>query len=122
MGFGEPLARGNKDGSEAWCPGGLQGEAEVFEAEPHGADDAVLLDEYDLIDDFRHRMRQHPVQQYCYVTGTVDFVLVVVARDLEEFERFTREALMDHPNVRSFTTFVAMDRIKSGSARPLDEG
>ncbi|BBI53741.1 hypothetical protein HORIV_61620 [Vreelandella olivaria] len=53
------------------------------------------------------------------MTGNLDFVLVVVTRTLQEYEDFTREALMEHPNVRSFTTLVSMDAVKLGYALPL---
>lgn len=72
------------------------------------------------VDEFKQRMRDHPnVQQCYYVTGSMDFVLVAVTRTLQEYEDFTREALMEYSNVRSFTTMVAMDSVKSGYALPL---
>lgn len=72
------------------------------------------------VDEFKQRMREHPnVQQCYYVTGSQDFVLVVVARSLQEYEEFTREALMEHANVRSFTTLVSMDTVKAGYALPV---
>ena len=44
---------------------------------------------------------------------------VVATRDLAEYEAFTREAFMNNRNVVSFTTYVVMDAVKSGSALPL---
>lgn len=72
------------------------------------------------VDEFKQRMREHPnVQQCYYVTGRLDFVLVVVTRTLQEYEDFTRETLMEHSNVRSFTTLVSMDTVKAGYSLPL---
>ena len=74
------------------------------------------------VDEFKRQMRDHPnVQQCYYVTGSLDFVLVVVTRSLQEYEDFTREALMEHSNVRSFTTLVSMDTVKAGYALPLSD-
>lgn len=70
---------------------------------------------------FKARMLACPqVQQCWYVTGQADFVLVVLVPDMEAYEAFTREHLLDDANVRSFTTHVAMDRVKSGVSVPLD--
>lgn len=58
-------------------------------------------------------MRQCPEMQPCYyVTGEVDFVLLVVARDMAAYERLTREQLHADDNVRRFTKEVAMERCK----------
>jgi DNA-binding Lrp family transcriptional regulator len=66
---------------------------------------------------FKRRMAALPeVQQCYYVTGETDFILVVLAADLAAYEAFTRRALLDDDNVRSFTTHVALDRVKTGVA------
>lgn len=70
---------------------------------------------------FKARMLACPqVQQCWYVTGQADFVLVVLVPDMEAYEAFTREHLLDDANVRSFTTHVVMDRVKSGVSVPLN--
>lgn len=70
---------------------------------------------------FKQKMRRHRQVQQCYsVTGDVDFMLVVLARDIQDFETFARGALYDDANVRSFTTFVSLDRVKVGLATPID--
>ncbi len=54
--------------------------------------------------------------QQCYeVTGeAADFMLVVVVESLEAYHAFTRRHLLDDPNVRSFTTHVVLERVKTG--------
>ena len=75
------------------------------------------------IDRFKDRVQRFPqVQQCYYVTGQADFILVVLARDMADYEAFTREALLTDPNVKSFTTHVGLDRVKVGSAVPIDGG
>jgi len=70
---------------------------------------------------FQERICACPeVQQCYYVTGQHDFVLVVLAPDLAEYEAFTRRALLGDANVRAFTTSVALARAKVGLAVPLD--
>ena len=64
---------------------------------------------------FKRRMAALPeVQQCYYVTGETDFILVVLAADMEAYEAFTRRALLDDDNVRSFTTHVVLERVKTG--------
>jgi DNA-binding Lrp family transcriptional regulator len=53
--------------------------------------------------------------QQCYkVTGTSDFVLIVVVRDMAAYEALTRGACFTDPNVRRFTTQVVLSRTKVG--------
>jgi DNA-binding Lrp family transcriptional regulator len=63
------------------------------------------------IDAFRRKVAAEPqVQQGYYVTGEGDFVLVAVARDMDDFEALTRRLFFEDPNVRRFRTSVAMGR------------
>jgi Lrp/AsnC family transcriptional regulator, leucine-responsive regulatory protein len=69
---------------------------------------------------FKRRMIARPeVQQCYYVTGQADFMLIVIAASMEAYEAFTREALLDDANVKSFITHVALDRVKTGTALPI---
>ena len=80
----------------------------------------VEYERVEHLDSFKKLMLKHPnVQQCYYVTGEIDFILVVATRDLAQYEAFTREAFMNNRNVVSFTTYVVMDTVKSGSALPL---
>ena len=74
----------------------------------------------DMLDAFRRAAREDAnVQQCYYVTGSTDFVLVVTARDMADFELFTRRLLFDNANVRRFTTNVVLSRDKVGVSLPL---
>ena len=74
----------------------------------------------DMLDAFRKAASADPnVQQCYYVTGPMDFILVVLARDMADFEAFTRRVLFDNPNIRRFTTNVVMSRDKVGHTVPL---
>ncbi|GGF09035.1 ArsR family transcriptional regulator [Aliidongia dinghuensis] len=74
----------------------------------------------DMLDAFRRAARADPnVQQCYYVTGAADFILIVTARDMADFEAFTRRLLFDNPNIRRFTTNVVLSRDKVGSVVPV---
>lgn len=76
----------------------------------------------DLVDVFKREMkRREDVQQCYYVTGSADFILVVTAFDMEEYEKFTREVFFDNTNVRNFQTNVVMDAVKVGLMVPVEE-
>ncbi|MEM6636526.1 MAG: Lrp/AsnC family transcriptional regulator [Pseudomonadota bacterium] len=71
----------------------------------------------DEIDSLKTTLGAAPeVQQCFYVTGEVDFMLVLVVESMAAYEDFTRRMFMANGNIRKFRTFVAMDTIKSGSA------
>jgi Lrp/AsnC family leucine-responsive transcriptional regulator len=70
---------------------------------------------------FKKAMARHRQVQQCYsVTGEVDFMLVVLARDMQDFEAFANSELYGDSNVKSFTTFVCLERVKVGASVPLD--
>lgn len=74
----------------------------------------------DVIDRFRAQMREdEDVQQCYYVTGAFDFVLIVHARDMSDYEAFTSRTMFENADIRRFTTMVAMDRVKVGLTVPL---
>ncbi len=74
----------------------------------------------DLLDEFKKEMKNNPsVQQCYYVTGTADFILLVTARDMEDYDRFTRAVFFDNPNIRNFQTNVVMDSVKVGLSVPV---
>jgi len=73
----------------------------------------------DVVDAFKRSMRQAPeVMQCYYVTGAADFVLVLTADDMADYEAFTRRYLFER-NVRRFETMAVMDRVKIGTAIPM---
>ncbi len=59
------------------------------------------------------------VQQAFYVTGEVDFVVVVIAPDAARYEALMARLLADNPQVRRYATQVAMGVLKRGLALPV---
>ncbi|WP_319545936.1 Lrp/AsnC family transcriptional regulator [Ruegeria conchae] len=67
------------------------------------------------IDEIKRSFQEAPeIQQCYYVTGEVDFVLIVIVGDMSEYEDLTHRLFFPNDNIRKFRTFVAMDRTKSG--------
>lgn len=65
------------------------------------------------LDAVKARFLACPHILHCYyVTGEVDFILIMALRDMLEYERLTRELFFKGGNVKSFKTFVAMTRVK----------
>jgi DNA-binding Lrp family transcriptional regulator len=70
---------------------------------------------------FKQRIVRNREVQQCYsVTGDLDYVLVVLTRDMRDFESFAERELYADPNIKGFTTFVALDRVKTGASVPID--
>lgn len=65
----------------------------------------------DQLDAFRRKAKADPsVQQCYYVTGEGDFILIITAADMDDFEAITRRIFFDDPNIRRFKTSVVMQR------------
>ena len=60
------------------------------------------------------------IQEIFYVTGTADFILVVTAPDIEAYDAFMSRLVAENPNVRRFTTNVALGVGKRSLAIPID--
>lgn len=56
----------------------------------------------------------------CYVTlGTTDFILRIVAEDINAYERFFFEQLSRVPGIQEINSMVALSEIKATTALPL---
>lgn len=74
----------------------------------------------DILDAFRRKANADAnVQQCYYVTGEADFFLVVVARDMDDFERIAGRLFQQDANVRRFRTSVVMGQSKVGLSVPV---
>ncbi|MBO9713753.1 Lrp/AsnC family transcriptional regulator [Sphingomonas sp.] len=80
----------------------------------------VERDRPELLARLRSWMSDEPrIQEYFYVTGTTDFILVVVAKDVEDYDALMSSLVTDNPNVRKFTTNVVLSSGKRSLALPL---
>ena len=73
------------------------------------------------LDRFKSAMRAAPeVMQCYYVTGNADFFLILSARDMADYEDFTRRHFFAEDNVLRFRTSAVMDRVKTSFAIPVE--
>lgn len=78
-------------------------------------------DKIELIDEIKSSFENTPqVQQCYYVTGEVDFVLMMVVKSMKEYETLTRELFFSNTNIKRFKTFVNMHTVKTGLQIPID--
>jgi Lrp/AsnC family leucine-responsive transcriptional regulator len=69
---------------------------------------------------FKSKVKKSPrVQQCYYVTGEVDFILIVTAKDMEDFDQFTQQMFFADSDVLHFKTSVVMERTKVSLALSL---
>jgi Lrp/AsnC family leucine-responsive transcriptional regulator len=74
----------------------------------------------DIVDRFKRAIRKMPeVMSGFYVTGQTDFVLLVTANNIEEYEHFTRCLVQEHPDIKRFESMVVLDRVKAGFTLPM---
>jgi DNA-binding Lrp family transcriptional regulator len=75
----------------------------------------------DLLDSQKRAFLAAPeVQQCYYVTGSVDFVLVITVTSMKEYEALSQRLFMQNPNVKKFVTMVALDPFKLGLELPVE--
>ncbi len=70
--------------------------------------------------EFESAIREYPEVLECYtVTGEVDFILRVVTRDMQSYERFLRDHLLQMPTVAEVHSTIALTQVKYTTAVPL---
>jgi DNA-binding Lrp family transcriptional regulator len=60
------------------------------------------------------------IQEAWYVTGAGDYVLIIAARDVEDFEALMQRMVVENANLRRYQTRVALGTIKRGMLVPVD--
>jgi DNA-binding Lrp family transcriptional regulator len=66
-----------------------------------------------LAEDFRRRVREHPQVQACHmISGSADFMLEVVASDLDSFAQFIDRELLGMPAVKDATSSIVLKVVK----------
>ncbi len=74
-----------------------------------------------IMDDFIAAMQKNEYVQQCYlITGAADFIIIVKARDMDEFLKFCDVAFAVRDNFRKFDTMVVMEHVKVGLTLPID--
>jgi Lrp/AsnC family transcriptional regulator len=69
---------------------------------------------------FADAVRGYPEVLDCYVLmGSVDFLLRIVAKDINAYERFFFERLSQVPGVQEITSSIALSEIKHTTVLPI---
>ena len=77
-------------------------------------------DQPKAVEEFQRAIQAMPeVMQGYYVTGNADFILIVTARSVEDYEEFASRSLSKARYVKHLRTSVVMRRVKWGVALPV---
>ena len=70
---------------------------------------------------FEERVRRFPEVVECYtVTGSADYFLKIITKDIQHYDRFLRRQLVQVPLVRDVNSNVAVTQIKYTTELPLE--
>ena len=73
-----------------------------------------------IVEEFQRAIQAAPeVMQAYYVTGNADYILVITARNMSDYEAFARKFLSKRPHVKYFRTSIVMRRVKRGMTLSL---
>lgn len=76
---------------------------------------AVSVDRQNIAsaEDFRSWVRGHPRVQACHMlSGTIDFMLQVVAGDLKSLGKFLEDELLNLPAVKDVSSSIVLNEVK----------
>ena len=75
----------------------------------------------ELMVSLKHWIAGEPaIQEAWYVTGEGDYVLIVTARDVDDYDALMKRLLTENANVRRFQTRVALGTLKRGQLVPIE--
>ena len=73
------------------------------------------------LEDFEKGIKKFPEVLECYtVTGEMDYLLKIVTKDIQHYEKFLRNHLMTMPMIREMHSTIAVTEIKDTTELPLD--
>ncbi len=76
----------------------------------------------ELAQDFRRKVREHPQVQACHmISGTIDFMLEVVAKDLDAFGNFIDGELLSMPAVKDASSSIVLKVVKHKQTMITDD-
>jgi Lrp/AsnC family transcriptional regulator of ectoine degradation len=74
---------------------------------------------------FEQRLAEAPEVAFCYATGGgVDYIAMVRARDIDHYQRFVDQLLLEDLGIERYFTYIVTKTIKTGEGAPpagLDE-
>lgn len=67
----------------------------------------------DLLSHFERRMMEEPEVLQCYfVSGEVDYHLVIHVADMVQYNEFARRVFANEPNIKAFRSSFCLNRVK----------
>jgi Lrp/AsnC family transcriptional regulator, leucine-responsive regulatory protein len=73
-----------------------------------------------ITDKFKRAMMDAPEVMQCYaVTGEIDFIVIMTARDLQDYDAFARRFFTGNSHVKRYQTSIVVHRVKSGLTVPV---
>ncbi len=81
----------------------------------------IERENYNAVARFREWAKQiDAIQQIYYVTGSVDLIAIITARDVEAYDRLTALIMENNPMIRRINTNVVLSTLKTGLLVPVD--
>lgn len=82
----------------------------------------IERENYDALSKFRLWLaKQDHIQQVYYVTGSVDLVAIITARDVEQYDEITANLMSENPQIKRIHTNVVLKEVKLGMFVPISE-
>ncbi|WP_027525914.1 Lrp/AsnC family transcriptional regulator [Bradyrhizobium sp. Ec3.3] len=110
--------------------GVIQSNVAILDPETVGLPITLLVEVHienerlDLLEAAKKAFKATPeVQQCYYITGDMDFMLVISIASMRDYEELTKRLFFENHNVKHFKTMVVMDRVKAsmGLKLPTDK-
>lgn len=80
------------------------------------------LQREELLDAFEKKMQQHDEVKQCYfVSGDIDYILVVQMEDMNHYHEFSRRVFSSEENIRSYRSVFCLNRVKYDTSINLPE-
>ncbi|MEH6630661.1 MAG: Lrp/AsnC family transcriptional regulator [Halopseudomonas aestusnigri] len=106
--------------------GVIQSENVIVDPEVAGYEVTAVIsvdlerDRIDEVDAFKRRAKAETQVQHCYcVAGGSDFILIVIAKNMKDYETFTHRFFFNDSNVRRFQTSIVVSRVKATTFVPM---
>lgn len=79
----------------------------------------IERENYKALENFKRWLEQQDdIQQAYYVTGPVDVILIIIAKDVETYDVITERIMEKNPQIRRMNTNVVLNILKLGLAMP----
>lgn len=82
----------------------------------------IERENYDALSRFRAWLaKQEHIQQVYYVTGAVDLVAIITARDVAHYDEIAALLMSENPQIKRMHTNVVLKEVKLGMFVPISE-